>query len=71
MEKLKLEFEKNIEKDLNFIEKKEKICKKIIDYDNKLLKDYLNNHRLPSSFAAYKQKRYEDLYKHDFKVENG
>jgi hypothetical protein len=44
MEKLKLEFEKNIEKDLNFIEKKKKICKKIIDDDNKLLKDYLYNH---------------------------
>ena len=33
--------------------------------------NYLNNNRLPSSFAAYKKKRYEDLYKHDFKVEDG
>jgi hypothetical protein len=33
--------------------------------------DYLNNHRLPSTFAAYKKKRYEDLYKKDFKVDDG
>jgi hypothetical protein len=45
MEKVISEFKKNNEKDLNFLEKKEKICKKIISNDDKLLRDYLNNNK--------------------------
>ena len=33
--------------------------------------NYLTNNSLPSTFASYKKKRYEQLFSTDFKLENG
>ena len=41
------------------------------DENIQIIINYLTNNSLPSSFAAYKKKRYEDLYKKDFKVDDG
>lgn len=41
--KINQQFSKKVEKELGFLEKKENMCKKIIEQDNQILKSYLQN----------------------------
>jgi hypothetical protein len=43
MEKVNKNFTQKVEKELNFLEKKESACKKIIEKDNQILKNYLQS----------------------------
>ncbi len=51
-EKINQKFTQKVDKELNFLEKKQNICKKIIEQDNQLMKSYLQNKGKLSSSSS-------------------